>query len=131
MRRLANGVYVAPQVRPEEMSAIAEAGVRTVVNNRPDGEEPAQPTSAQVEDAARAAGLAYASVPFSGKPAEADVAAMSKVLEDCERPVLVFCRSGTRSAAVWARVQLSRGAPKEELIEAGASAGYDLRPWLD
>ncbi|WP_296819275.1 TIGR01244 family sulfur transferase [Brevundimonas sp.] len=131
MRRLAKGFFVAPQVRPEDMAAVAEAGVRTVVNNRPDGEEPGQPTSAQMEAAARSAGLAYATVPFGGKPADADVAAMSKVLEDCDGPVLAFCRSGTRSAAVWARVQLARGAPKEELIEAGASAGYDLRPWLD
>ena len=130
MRRLSETVSVAPQVRPEDLAELARQGVRTLINNRPDGEEPGQPTSAEMEAAARAASVNYVAIPFAGKPGESEIAAMGEALAAAEGPVLAFCRSGTRSAAAWATVQTRQGRSADEVLEAGDKAGYDLRAWL-
>jgi uncharacterized protein (TIGR01244 family) len=100
---IAADVCVAPQLSPEAMAEAARAGFRSVVNNRPDFEGGAdQPTSAQIEAAARAAGLEYRFLPVSGayqSPEEA--AAMARLLGELPRPLLMFCRSGARSARLY------------------------------
>lgn len=132
MRRLDASTLVAPrQVFPADLRAIADAGIRLVVNNRPDGEEPGQPSSAEIEEAARAIGLGYRHIPISGGfPAER-IEAMAKALE--AGPALLFCRSGTRSTWLWALARASLGADAEGLVGSAAEAGYDLsglRPFL-
>jgi uncharacterized protein (TIGR01244 family) len=129
MKRLDPQTFVAGQVLPEEMEALAAAGVARIVNNRPDGEEPGQPPAAAVEAAARAAGLDYRHIPVASGIGEEEVEAMADALAD-GRAVLAFCKSGTRSAWLWAFARASRGAPAEELVEQAAAAGYDLRPLL-
>lgn len=125
MRALSATVWTSPQLPPAAMAALAEAGVKRVVNNRPDGEEDGQPASAQMEAAARAAGLDYVWIPITGLPAAPQVAAVAQALAD-DAPTVLFCRSGMRSAAVWAMVEQARGADPDALRAAAAAAGYDL-----
>jgi uncharacterized protein (TIGR01244 family) len=107
LRAIADDVCVAPQLTPAAMAEVARAGFRAVVNNRPDFEEGAtQPTSAQIEAAAQAAGLVYRFLPVSGayqSPEEA--AAMARLLAELPRPLLMFCRSGARSTRLFALAQ--------------------------
>lgn len=101
--RVNETLYVGPQLEPVHMAALARSGIRSVVNNRPDGEGgPAQPTSAQLEAAARAAGLEYRylPVPPAGQ-ASADAQEMARLVATLPQPVLAFCRSGRRSLALW------------------------------
>ena len=100
---IAADVCVAPQLSPEAMAEAARAGFRSVVNNRPDFEGGAdQPTSAQIEAAARAAGLEYRFLPVSGAyQSPEDAAAMARLLGELPRPLLMFCRSGARSARLY------------------------------
>ncbi|HEX8572038.1 MAG TPA: TIGR01244 family sulfur transferase [Allosphingosinicella sp.] len=127
MRRLDDSTLVAPrQIFPADLPALAAAGIRLIVNNRPDGEEPGQPASAKIEAAARAAGLDYRHIPVSGGFPAARVEALAEALD--HGPVLLFCRSGTRSAWLWALARASRGAQAPALIRQAAEAGYDLRP---
>jgi uncharacterized protein (TIGR01244 family) len=104
VRQIDENVCVAPQLSPEAMEAAAKAGFKSVVNNRPDFEGGAdQPTSAQIEAAALAAGLAYRYLPVSGAfQSEQDVQAMAQLLAELPRPLLMFCRSGARSARLYA-----------------------------
>jgi uncharacterized protein (TIGR01244 family) len=126
MRRLDETTFVAPdQLAPTDMPACAAAGIRLIVNNRPDGEDPGQPGSAEIGAAAHAAGLAYRHIPIAGGFPAGPVEAMAQALE--HGPVLAFCRSGTRSTWLWALARRSRGADAEALIEQAAEAGYDLR----
>ena len=94
---------VAPQVRPEDMPAIAAAGIRSIINNRPDFEGGAgQPTSAQLEAAARNAGLAYRHLPVppaGHTPQQAR--SMVEAVDALPQPVVAFCRTGRRSAALY------------------------------
>ncbi|MEO5843785.1 MAG: TIGR01244 family sulfur transferase [Caldimonas sp.] len=100
---LSSDVAVAPQLGPEAMVEAAAAGFRSVINNRPDFEAgPAQPTSASVEAAARAAGLAYAFLPVAPSAQSADeIARFAQLLATLPKPILAFCRSGTRSGRLY------------------------------
>lgn len=91
------------------MAALAGAGIRSVINNRPDFEfDPMQPTNASIEAAALAAGLEYRFLPVSGMYQSSEqIAAFARLLEELPRPLVAFCRSGARSARlVMASVQL-------------------------
>jgi uncharacterized protein (TIGR01244 family) len=103
LRAIASDVCVAPQLTPDAMAEAARVGFRAVVNNRPDFEEgPHQPTSATIEAAARAAGLEYRHLPVDGGyQSPSEIAAMAVLLQDLPRPLLMFCRSGSRSARLF------------------------------
>ena len=128
MNRLDPTTLVSGQIAPEDMAIIAALGVTMIVNNRPDGEEPGQPKAAEIEAAARAAGLGYRHIPIAGGFSAPQVAAIGEALEGAEGEVLVFCKSGTRSTYLWALARSSRGADADELIGQAAEAGYDLSP---
>jgi len=99
VQRLTAEIAVAGQLDPAAMAEAAAAGFRSVVNNRPDFEGgPTQPTSASIEAAARAAGLEYAFLPVAPSVQTADeIARFAELLESLPKPILAFCRSGTRS----------------------------------
>lgn len=126
--KLDERMFVAGQIRPEDVPALKAAGVTAIVNNRPDGEESGQPDAAEIEAAARAAGMDYVSIPVAGGFSSAQVDAMAAALERANGPVLAFCRSGTRSTFLWALAEARRGVGGEQLMRAAARAGYDLSP---
>ena len=103
IRQVAPDVCVAPQLGPESMAEAAQAGFKSVINNRPDHEHgPGQPTSAEIEAAARAAGLEYRHLPVDGAyQSPQEIAAFAKLLAELPRPVLAFCRSGARSTKLF------------------------------
>jgi uncharacterized protein (TIGR01244 family) len=127
LRRLdATTLVAVRQVTVADVGEAAAKGIRLIVNNRPDDEEPGQPSSAEIEAAARAAGLDYRHIPISGGFPTDRVEAMARALE--QGPLLAFCRSGTRSTFLWALARAARGAPAGESVAAAAAAGYDLEP---
>ncbi|MGI4731196.1 MAG: TIGR01244 family sulfur transferase [Janthinobacterium lividum] len=135
IRRIDDRVSVAPQVTPAMIAAVKAAGFVAMVNNRPDDEEPGQPSGDAVRAAAEAAGLSYAAIPVTHAGfSHPQLDAMAQVLADADGPVLAFCRSGTRSCNLWALARAKAGAEPEALVAQGAGAGYDLRgirPMLD
>ncbi len=104
LRAIAPDVCVAPQLTPSAMAEAAQAGIRSVINNRPDFEHgPDQPSSAEIEAAAKAAGLEYRHLPVDGGyQSPEEIAACAKLLQELPRPVLMFCRSGARSSRLYA-----------------------------
>lgn len=103
VQQLSADVTVAPQLDPEAMAWAAQAGFKSVINNRPDFEAgPDQPTSAQMELAAKAAGLAYAYLPVDPSvQTPQEIARFAQLLKDMPKPVLAFCRSGNRSTRLY------------------------------
>jgi len=90
----------AGQLSADDVSQAATAGFRSVMNNRPDFEAgPAQPTSQTIQQAAAAAGLEYAFLPVQSQyQTPEEIARMRELLQRLPKPVLAFCRSGTRTA---------------------------------
>jgi uncharacterized protein (TIGR01244 family) len=126
-RRVTDDITVSPQITVADVDEAARQGFRTIINNRPDGEDPAQPSGHEIEAAATAAGLAYFHIPVRGGPTPEQVETTQRVIADAAKPILAFCRSGTRSIVTWSLSQAAAGArPRDELVRLGRDAGYDL-----
>ncbi|HUG24347.1 TIGR01244 family sulfur transferase [Piscinibacter sp.] len=100
---LSPDVSVAPQLGPEAMAAAAQAGYRSVINNRPDFEGgPDQPTSAAVQAAAEAAGLVYVFLPVAPSyQTPEEIARFAELMATLPKPILAYCRSGNRSGKLF------------------------------
>jgi sulfide:quinone oxidoreductase len=126
LKRLGPFIAVAAQLQPADMGTLAAAGYRSVINNRPDGEEEGQPSSAEMRSAAEASGLEYHHLPVvSGQITDADVAGFGELLNQVRGPVLAFCRTGTRSISLWALSEAHHLDPLA-LLAAARDQGYDL-----
>ena len=130
-RKVTDDLSVAPQVAASDMARAAQEGFKLVVNNRPDGEDPGQPSNAEIEAAARAAGLDYVFLPFAGRPPPDLAERVRAEIEARGVKTLMFCRTGTRCINIWALGQAMAGSrSRDELVELGYGAGYDVRGTL-
>jgi sulfide:quinone oxidoreductase len=133
-RSLTDKLSVSSQLTPTDLTAAADQGIRSTINNRPDGESSDQPTSAEIEAAAAALDLGYRHIPVvPGQIHDEDIANFTVALAALEAPVLAFCRTGTRSASLWA-LSAPAEVASSDLLSAARAAGYDLntlKPRLD
>jgi uncharacterized protein (TIGR01244 family) len=126
VKRINDQVSVSPQIGPDDLPALKAAGFTTIVNNRPDGESPDQPSSATMQAAAEALGLGYHYIPLGREGVSAQmVEDEAAALEGSAGPVFCYCRSGTRSTTLWALSQAGK-MPAQEIVDAAAHAGYDV-----
>ena len=129
MRQLDDTTYISGQVRPDDVPALKQQGITMIINNRPDGEEPDQPLAADIEAAAEAEGIAYRNVPIARGIGPSDCDKMQEALDAVgDGKALAFCRTGNRSALVWAVAKSEAGTPREDIEEKAAQAGIDLTP---
>jgi uncharacterized protein (TIGR01244 family) len=105
-RPITEDYAVSGQISPEDVQAIKEAGFRSIICNRPDDEQPGQPTAQEIAVAAAAADLIFRHIPFtSGQMTDEDVQKMVEALDEIPGPVFAFCRSGARSTNIYAAAQ--------------------------
>ncbi|WP_395688699.1 TIGR01244 family sulfur transferase [Aestuariivirga sp.] len=118
---------VSEQIQPQEIAALAAAGFKAIICNRPDDEGADQPPFSAIEAVAQAAGMQAAYLPVvSGKVDEADAQAFGLLMDRLPKPILAYCRTGTRSATLWSLSEAARGRPLAEIISATQVAGYDM-----
>jgi sulfide:quinone oxidoreductase len=126
IKKLTPDISVSPQIGPEDVAELAKQGFKSIVSNRPDGESADQPGYAEIEKEAKAHGLEVRYLPIiAGKMTDEDVAAFREALAELPGPMLAYCRSGTRCAAVWALAEAGE-RPVEDILSATRSAGYDM-----
>lgn len=125
-RRVTDLFSVAPQISIEDVALARAAGFTVLINNRPDGEEPGQPSSNEIQAAATAQRMYYAYIPVVGPPTTRQAEAVHDAVS-AGGVVLAYCRSGARSINTWAMGELMAGTPKDVIVELAAGAGYDLR----
>jgi sulfide:quinone oxidoreductase len=119
-------ISVSEQITAADVQAIADAGFRAIICNRPDGEGADQPTFEEIDTAAKAAGLQALYLPIvSGKVEDADAAKFGDALDALPGPVLAYCRTGTRSATLWSLSQ-AKSMPVSDILAATKAAGYDM-----
>jgi sulfide:quinone oxidoreductase len=127
-KELTPRLHVAGQITVADVKQAAAEGFTAIINNRPDGEESGQPPAAEIEAAAKAAGLAYIHQPVVGSNiTDADVATFGRLIEATPGKLLAHCRSGTRCTMLWVLSQAGTHTP-DELLAAARRAGYDLEP---
>ncbi|WP_439154166.1 TIGR01244 family sulfur transferase [Yoonia sp.] len=125
-KKLTSGVSVTPQIMPADLQAVHDAGFRSIICNRPDGEAPDQPNFEDVATAARELGIEAVYQPIvAGKVSDDDADAFDKALGDLPGPVLAYCRTGTRSATLWSLAKADTLAVSDILATTKA-AGYDM-----
>lgn len=126
IKQISQKFSVSPQISASDIDAIKKAGFRALICNRPDGEGADQPGFEEIETAAKAAGLEAVYVPVkSGMVTDEDVAKFSAALKDLPRPLLAYCRTGTRSATLWSFHEAQK-RPMTEILAATSAAGYDM-----
>ncbi len=131
VRTVTPNVSVSPQITPADVKELAEMGFKAIVGNRPDGEEPGQPDWSEIADAADAAGLEYAFIPVTpGQMSGAQAEEFRRLVTEMPKPVLAFCRTGTRSIQLWSLAARDR-LSTDEVIRMAATAGYDLEGMRD
>jgi len=119
-------ISVAPQITPDEVQKLAVQGFRALICNRPDGEAADQPNFSEIEAAAKKAGLEIRNLPIvSGKVSDQDAADFGAAMQELPRPILAYCRTGTRSATLWSLSQANRMSVAD-ILAATKAAGYDM-----
>lgn len=134
IRRITPRYAVSPQIRPDDVPALKEAGFVRVICNRPDSEVAGEERAEAIAAACADHGLDFVTLPVDHASLTPDlVARQREAIEEATGPVFAYCRSGTRCTHVWALGQAGR-MPVEEIVAAGGRAGYDLttlRPALE
>lgn len=103
LKKLTPGLNVSSQITPADVALAVKQGFKAIINNRPDGESQDQPEAAEIRYAALQHGLEYRHLPVvSGALTDRDADAFAALLAELPGPVLAFCRTGTRSATLWA-----------------------------
>ncbi len=113
------------QISVAQVAELAAAGYRSIICNRPDSEDGAV-ASAAIAKAAGDHGMAFVYQPvlFSNLSL-GDGEVFVQALEKLPSPVLAYCRTGRRCAALWV---LGR-APKlgtEQVLATSRATGCDL-----
>jgi sulfide:quinone oxidoreductase len=124
IRKITDELSVSPQIRVSDVAAIAAAGFRAVICNRPDGESADQPLSDDVAAAVKAAGMEWRMQPVS-QVSRADVSSFAALLAELPKPVLAFCRSGTRCTTLWSLSEID-SRPVQDILARTRAAGYDM-----
>ena len=128
-RQLDEKTFVDGQIGPDDIAELKAMGVTLVVNNRPDHEDNGQPTSDEIEEAVRAAGMDYRHVPIARGMGPSDIEAMREAIHSVgEGKLYAFCRSGNRSTLAWAVARNEDGAPRDQLEQCATQAGFSLDP---
>lgn len=126
LRQITEDFTVSPQIDCADVPAIAAAGFRSILCNRPDDEDPGQCAYDDIAAAAVAAGLQVRAVPIiSGRVSPDDAAAFRAALDELPRPILAYCRSGTRCTMLWSLTSFGARSGAE-ILRATAAAGYDM-----
>ena len=129
-RKLRDDMYASPQISVSDVADAAAQGITLIVNNRPDEEEPGQPSGGAIAAAAQDAGIDYVAIPvthagFSLPQVERMQEALSG---NPDGKTLAFCRSGTRSTLLWALTRAHMGDDPDTIEEEAANAGYEVSP---
>jgi uncharacterized protein (TIGR01244 family) len=134
IRQLTPRYYVAPQISPDQMGALKEAGITRILCNRPDAEVPRAYGADAMQRAAEQAGLSFARQPLTHETMNEEVIARNRALgADLDGVTLAYCASGTRSCIAWALGQAGVQTA-DAIIAAAQSGGYDIqnmRPYLE
>jgi sulfide:quinone oxidoreductase len=127
LAELAPGISAAGALGRDDIAALAQAGIKTIVNNRPDGEDSGQLPAGEARRIAEAHGIDYHHIPMTAATlTRAEVDATADVLANSPQPIVLHCRSGTRSALLWALVRMREGADPGDLIGRAARYGIDI-----
>ncbi|MCI5047495.1 MAG: TIGR01244 family sulfur transferase [Aquisalinus sp.] len=126
MRQLTDSFFASGQISAGDIDMIAQEGFDHIVNNRPDHEEPGQPTHDELSAAAEAAGLTYIYLPVGPGGLAAEDLESFRTSASGKKKVLGFCKSGFRSVMIRAMALAQSGEDVDGLVLEASNAGFDI-----
>ncbi len=119
---------VSEQITLDDIKHLKEAGVATLICNRPDGEEPNQLACCDIKTEAEKHGISFYHIPVAGREIPQDaLLEFIRTIDQCASPVHAYCRTGTRSSIFWGLSEVRNCSP-QQVIEAAKKVGIDLTP---
>ena len=105
LRQLTVEYSVSPQISVDELATLKDLGFKSIVCNRPDNEDPGQPSFAEIAQKAKDLGFETAHIPVVGQPSPDAIKDMVDALDELPKPILAYCRSGNRSGVIYQMTQ--------------------------
>ena len=126
-----SGLYnVSPQISVTDLEFLSENGFEKIICNRPDFEVPPSFQSSVIKKVATEIGLSFEYHPLTFENMNAEnIEKQMAFIKESERPVLAYCTSGTRCAAIWALGQIGKMS-KDEILKTTLESGYNLEGLL-
>jgi sulfide:quinone oxidoreductase len=123
---LTDSITVSPQILPSDVPRLAAMGFKSIINNRPDGEETGQPLNSEIERLAKEQGFAYFHLPvISGNITQEQSKQFAQFFDHAPKPIFAFCRTGTRCSALWS-MSTDELSSIDQRIAQAAEMGFDL-----
>ena len=127
IRKISDQLFVAPQIEAADLAALRDQGVQSVICNRPDGEGADQPLFEELSQTARKLGPEMRYIPVAGGLVQdEDVSAFSAAFDKLPKPILAYCRTGTRSTTLWSLMN-TKTLPLTDILSTAQKAGYDMK----
>ena len=128
LKPLSRDLSVMPQIEATEVAGLAARGFKSIIGNRPEGEAPDQPAWSSLAVEAERQGMSARQIPVvPGQISPDDVRRFAEALRDLPTPIAAFCRTGTRSAMLWALANPEK-LSVDERVATAAAQGYDVAP---
>lgn len=126
IKNLSESLSVCPQISPDDIKAIKDLGFASIICNRPDGEADDQPGFEQMAETAHILGVKISYIPvIGGQISDEDVALFETTTDHLPKPILAYCRTGTRCTILWSLCQAEQ-QPVEDILQTAQAAGYDM-----
>ncbi len=126
MKKLSPRFFVSEQISTTDLGVASAQGIKTIMNNRPDGEAQGQPRSADLAAAAAELGMQFVDLPVvAGRLTDENIDQFESANRTLQGPILMYCRTGTRSTSLWA-LNEARTLDVDAVMATAAQAGYDL-----
>ena len=95
-------VSIAGQMTTDKFQQLIKAGFKSVIVNRPDQEQGNTVSVAQLRQIAEQSQVSVIYQPIlSGKISQTDVTEFAKYYNELPKPILMVCRSGSRSSILF------------------------------
>ncbi|MGQ8364327.1 TIGR01244 family sulfur transferase [Glaciecola sp. 1036] len=116
---------ISGELTESDIDKLKAAGITTLINLRPDGEQPDQTNDAQWQALCESHGIEYVHIPV--KPCQYNATDIEKFAHNLHDSSVVhaFCKTGTRAVHLWAlanREHLSL----EQIRQVIAPKGYNI-----
>jgi len=127
-RRISDRLFVSAQPSLTDLAGLAGRGFGAVISNRPAHEDADQPDPADERRATEAAGMRFRFIPVTTATiTDADVRSFQEAMAATGSPVLAHCKTGIRSANLYAIGEALDGRIDPAALPAlGAQWGIDL-----
>jgi sulfide:quinone oxidoreductase len=126
-KKITANFSVSSQLSLEDIAFLKDEGIKTIVCNRPDGEDPGQLEHEKIAQEAIKNGLEFHFMPvISGQMTPKDGDNFAEIIADAPEPIHAYCRTGTRCSILWSLSELKAGTPRETILQKTSQAGYDL-----